>query len=227
MLCAGGAHLNWAAALSTACTPELVELVTPRLCCCMGWLPQATFGAEFDPLANDGTLIVPDLLGFGRSLDESLRDFSAERHLDALDHLLDELGVGDRPVVVGAHSMGCALALRWAARRGGQIRRIVGWAPVCWNAAGVEAELASMGAMARLFAGNTRAAEWACQLNCRHRTLAGWAAAPTHDSCRPVPGAVAERSLTQIPSLTTSGLGSGHAVQLTWPSCHRVSCESA
>lgn len=93
----------------------------------MGWLPQATFGAEFDPLANDGTLIVPDLLGFGRSLDESLRDFSAERHLDALDHLLDELGVGDRPVVVGAHSMGCALALRWAARRGGQIRRIVGW----------------------------------------------------------------------------------------------------
>ena len=93
--------------------------------------------------------------------------------------------------------------------------------------AGVEAELASMGAMARLFAGNTRAAEWACQLNCRHRTLAGWAAAPTHDSCRPVPGAVAERSLTQIPSLTTSGLGSGHAVQLTWPSCHRVSCESA
>jgi len=136
------------------------------------------FGAEFDTLSNDGTLIVPDLLGFGRSLDESRRDFSAERHLDALDRLLDVLGVGDRPIVVGAHSMGSALAVRWAARRGSQIRRIVGWgASVYGNAAGVEDDLAAMGAMARLFAGDTLAAEWACHVNCRHRTLAGWAAA--------------------------------------------------
>lgn len=136
------------------------------------------FGAEFDTLANEGKLVVPDLLGFGRSLDETRSTFGAEQHLDALDRLMDELGVGSRPIVVGAHSMGSALAVRWAERRGIQIRRVVGWgAPVYRNAAQVEEEVASMGTMARLLAGNTRAAELACKLNCRHRKPAGWLAA--------------------------------------------------
>lgn len=136
------------------------------------------FGAAFDSLSDRCTLAVPDLLGFGRSIDESRTDFSAEVHLDALDRLLDEVDVGDRPVVVGAHSMGCALALRWAARRGPQITRIVGWgAPVYRDSSGVDAQLADTGVMARLFAGNTRLAEWACGVNCRHRTATGWLAA--------------------------------------------------
>ena len=43
------------------------------------------FGAGFDRLAERHRVVVPDLLGFGRSLDEARTAFSVEAHLDALD----------------------------------------------------------------------------------------------------------------------------------------------
>lgn len=136
------------------------------------------FGAAFDPLARTSTLVVPDLLGFGRSLDETRASFTATDHLDALDAALDALGLADRPLVIGAHSMGVALAVRWAARRPPRSTVVVGFgAPVYPDAAAVHDTIAATGPMARAVATDTRWAEALCHLNCRHRFAAGLLAA--------------------------------------------------
>ena len=141
------------------------------------------FGADFDDLARDHVVVVPDLLGFGRSLDEDRAQITAEDHLDALDRLLDDLGVADQPLVIGAHSMGSALALRWAARHGARVRGVVCWgAPVYADRNSLDQALAESGLMARLFAGTTRWAKLACTLNCSHRRIAGWIAAAASPS---------------------------------------------
>jgi pimeloyl-ACP methyl ester carboxylesterase len=136
------------------------------------------FGADFDALATRGPLIVPDLLGFGGSLDESRVDFGPETHLDALDELLVTLGVSDRPVIIGAHSMGAGLAVRWAARHPDRLGRLVCWgAPIYRSEADARATISAAGLMARLFVLDTEWAHRACALSCRHRAAAGWATA--------------------------------------------------
>lgn len=145
------------------------------------------FGRDFDALAERATLVVPDLLGFGRSLDEHRTRFSPDDHLDALDDVLDLLGLADRPIVVGAHSMGSALAVRWMQRRGSQIRSLICWGPPIYpDSQAVDHALAASGSMTRLFVANTRLAALACRLNCRHRTAAGLVAAALSPSL-PVP----------------------------------------
>jgi pimeloyl-ACP methyl ester carboxylesterase len=47
-----------------------------------------TFGAGFDPLVQHGQLVIPDLLGLGRSQDTERSDFSLQEHLAALDAML-------------------------------------------------------------------------------------------------------------------------------------------
>lgn len=82
--------------------------------------------------------------------------------------MLIDLDLADRPLVIGAHSMGAALALRWAARRGAGVERIVCWgAPVYSDANAVDEALVSTGLMARLFAADTRWARRACEWNWR------------------------------------------------------------
>lgn len=73
--------------------------------------------------------------------------FAPNDHVDALDEMLGLLGLDGRPLIIGAHSMGAALALRWAGRLGDQVERNTAWARV------------------------------ACRWNCSHRSLAGWVAA--------------------------------------------------
>lgn len=136
------------------------------------------FGLDFDALAAEATLVVPDLLGFGRSLDEARSTFTIGDHLDALDAMVDELGANGRPIVIGAHSMGAAVAIAWAARRGTQVRAVKCWgAPAYPEASDIQAVLANTGLMAKLLAGNDRVAHAACYLNCNNRNLAGWLAA--------------------------------------------------
>lgn len=151
------------------------------------------FGADFDELASTRHLMVPDLLGFGRSIDESRSAFSAEAHLDALDELADRSGLFDRRWTLGAHSMGSALALRWAARHPERVDRVVCWgAPIYPSPDAARAQI-SGSAMTRLFVLDTKWAEWACAINCRHRSLAGWATAAVEPRL-PVPVA---RSVSQ------------------------------
>jgi len=136
------------------------------------------FGADFDPLASQGTVVVPDLLGFGRSLDEQRSQFEPADHLDALDGVLRRLSLDDRKIVIGAHSMGSAVAIRWAERLGNRVERIVCWgAPVYAGAETVNTAIADSAPMARMFVADTRLAHMTCKLSCRHRSAAGWAAA--------------------------------------------------
>lgn len=145
------------------------------------------FGRYFDALAERATLVVPDLLGFGRSLDERRTRFSPDDHLDALDDMLDRLGLADRPMVVGAHSMGAAVAVRWVQRRGSQVQSLTCWGPPIYpHSQAVDRALAASGSMTRLFVANTRLAALACRLNCRYRIAAGLIASALSPSL-PVP----------------------------------------
>ena len=136
------------------------------------------YGGRYDRLALTNRLVVPDLLGFGRSIDEGRHSFGTEDHLAALDEMADRAGLFDSARwTVGAHSMGSAVALQWAMRHPDRIRRIVCWgAPVHASPDDARANLAGS-TMARLFALDTSVAEWACGLSCRHRTAAGWLSA--------------------------------------------------
>lgn len=133
------------------------------------------FGADFDRLAETHKVIVPDLLGFGRSLDETRTAFEIEDHLDALDQLAESSGaLSADHIVVGAHSMGSSLALRWAGRHPDRVVRVLCWgAPIYSSPRAARAHI-SGSAMARMFALDTDWAQRACALSCRHRAAAGW-----------------------------------------------------
>ncbi|MDW3221034.1 MAG: alpha/beta hydrolase [Acidimicrobiales bacterium] len=133
------------------------------------------FGAGFDRLAERHRVVVPDLLGFGRSLDEARTAFSVEAHLDALDELAESTGAlsADR-VMVGAHSMGSSLALRWAARHPDRVVRVVCWGAPVYPSQSAARTRISGSTMARLFVLDTDLAKRACALSCRHRRAAGW-----------------------------------------------------
>lgn len=132
------------------------------------------FGADYDRLADGHRLVVPDLLGFGRSMDETRKDFSANAHLEALDELADRAGLLDRRWIIGAHSMGSALALQWAARHADRVDRVVCWGAPIYPSPGAARKKISGSAMTRLFVLDTKWAERACAISCRHRTAAGW-----------------------------------------------------
>ncbi len=144
------------------------------------------FGAGFDELATDNTLVVPDLLGFGRSLDDERGEFTIDDHLDALDSMATEAGLFDKRWIIGAHSMGSAVALAWANRHHGRVDRVVCWGAPIYSSPEVARREISGSIMARLFALDTGLAERACMLSCRHRELAGWLTAGLQPSL-PVP----------------------------------------
>jgi len=133
------------------------------------------FGAAYDQLADHGRLAVPDLMGFGRSMDLDRQDFGLSAHLDALDEMLEALGPADGPVTVAGHSMGGVLALCWAARRPATIERVVTWgAPLYRDPAEARFHVPRMGWMARLFALESPLAREACAWMCADRPLAAW-----------------------------------------------------
>lgn len=136
-----------------------------------------TFGGDFDRLSERGTLLVPDHLGFGRSLDTRRRDFGHAAHLDALDALLGACPDESRLVVAG-HSLGGVLALSWAARHVERVDAVVTWgAPLFRSREEGVVAIESFGVASRLLALDTPASRWMCALMCRHRAAAGWLAA--------------------------------------------------
>ncbi len=82
------------------------------------------FGAAYDQLSAAATVVVPDLLGFGESM-EVTGPTDAHAHIAALDAAPAELGLRDRPTVVAGHSMGGVLAIRWAAAHSHKVRSVL------------------------------------------------------------------------------------------------------
>lgn len=135
------------------------------------------FGATPEHLARGHRVIVPDLLGFGRSLDEERDDFSTAAHLDALDEIIDRELDGKR-LHLGAHSMGSALALRWAARNTAMVDRVVCLGAPAWpDPAAARRSLGRLGPMSRALLVDDRAARAMCEFSCQHRALAGMVSA--------------------------------------------------
>ncbi|MDQ6749311.1 MAG: alpha/beta hydrolase [Actinomycetota bacterium] len=132
------------------------------------------FGAGWDPLGADGHVVIPDILGFGRSMDESASDFSLDAHLRALEEMLVELALDERSLTLVGHSLGGLLALHWAARSPRVERVVALCAPLYASAVEADERIAGMGWLERAFALEGRAAETLCAWMCRHRTMAAW-----------------------------------------------------
>src|SRR5579862_3518717 len=125
------------------------------------------WGGAFDVLADKGRLVVPDLLGFGRSRRPD-DGYGPDDHADAVAHCLQDLGAdGARPVVVG-HSVGTLVALRLAVRWPRLVSGVVGLAPPIFaRFSDARRHLVGMGPAARLFGLDARWAELAWEQLCR------------------------------------------------------------
>lgn len=83
------------------------------------------FGAAYDQVG--APLVVPDLLGFGRSRLPAGVPVDREAQLQALDEMATALGLDGRRLVIAGHSMGGLLAWLWAARHAEQVEAVVTW----------------------------------------------------------------------------------------------------
>lgn len=139
------------------------------------------WGRAYDELAERHLLIVPDLLGFGRS-EHPERGYRPDDHAAALAAALDDLGLDD-PLTIGAHSLGCVVALRLAASHPGRVGGIVGFGPALFpDDAAARRRIGATGSMARLFVLPGNAGKAACQWVCDHRGVAAALARWTHPS---------------------------------------------
>lgn len=134
------------------------------------------FGAGYDELSRDAQLVTPDLLGFGRSLDEQRVDHSLQAHLHALDRMAGELQLDGRALTVAGHSLGGLLALHWAARRPDVEAVACFSTPLYGDALEADERIRAMGRIERLFGAQGPVARTLCGWMCRHRTIAQWVA---------------------------------------------------
>ena len=134
------------------------------------------FGAGFDRLGSGATVVVPDLLGFGSSAGQP-GSLSADDHCAALDGMLTALGLNDQPLVVVGHSMGGALAVRWAATRLPQVQDVITFCAALYRTPAEADEGARrMGVFEAVLAGDGPLPRTVCAWMCRHRTTASWVA---------------------------------------------------
>jgi pimeloyl-ACP methyl ester carboxylesterase len=89
------------------------------------------FGSAFDELADPGPLLVPDLLGFGRS-PKSESGYSADEHVAALLQMLERLDVADPLLVVG-HGLGGVVGLRLAVLHPERVGALVMISPAVYS----------------------------------------------------------------------------------------------
>lgn len=137
------------------------------------------WGAAYDGLGESHRLVVPDLLGFGGS-ERPEGGYGPDDHVRAVVQCLDALGV-DQPVTIGAHSLGCLVALRMAATEPDRVRGIIGFGPPLYrDRSAAEARIGASGSMARLFALPGATAERACRWVCDHRQAAARLAVLSH-----------------------------------------------
>lgn len=136
----------------------------------------AYWGAAYDTLAGTGRLVVPDLLGFGAS-PRPPAGYTTDDHVRALTAVLDELGVAG-PVVVGAHSVGCLIALALADRHPDLVAGVVAFCPPLYpDEASARERIARLGWLEDQLATDGPWAEAACGWMCGHRKAAARVAA--------------------------------------------------
>ncbi len=134
------------------------------------------FGRSADRLAAQCRVVVPDLPGFGRSVDVQTPESPHGDLVDSITAVAAEFAPTS-PMVLGAHSMGSSIALTWAMENPVRVRRVVCLgAPIWPSAVAAQNSISDAGLMARTFILNTRVARRICRLNCRHRKLSGWLA---------------------------------------------------
>jgi pimeloyl-ACP methyl ester carboxylesterase len=149
------------------------------------------WGPAYGELARNHRLVVPDLLGFGRSPKPDT-GYGPDGHVAALVALLDELEITG-PAVVGAHSAGSVIALRLAQLHPHRVAAVVAFGPPIYrDPDSARAHLSAMGPMARLFALPGPVAAHACAWVCAHRDFAARVAVLTHPR---LPAAVAADSV--------------------------------
>jgi pimeloyl-ACP methyl ester carboxylesterase len=130
------------------------------------------WGAEYDDLAATGRLVVPDLLGFGRS-PRPTGGYGPDDHADAVAATLRGAVVDNAPALVVGHSVGALVALRLAVRHPSLVTGVIGFGPPIYrDYRDARHHLAHLGPLARLFGLDTRWAELACTLLCQHHPRA-------------------------------------------------------
>ncbi len=131
------------------------------------------WGAAYDTLAKESTLLVPDLAGFGRSV--AVADgFGPEVHADLVARTIAEVGVAGQRVVVGAHSLGCLVAIQLARRHPGLVAGIVAFSPPLYaDEVAARRWLGRANPLVGLFVASPSLSEAVCDWVCEHPKLAG------------------------------------------------------
>lgn len=130
------------------------------------------WGASYDNLANTSTLLVPDLAGFGRSL-QVADGFGPDVHADLVAQTMRELGLGEQPVLIGAHSLGCLIAIRLAARHPDLVAGLVAFSPPLYrDEESARRYLTQANILVRLFVASPSLSEAVCGWMCNHQSLA-------------------------------------------------------
>lgn len=128
------------------------------------------WGAEFDVLAEQCRLVVPDLLGFGGS-PKPPNGYSAADHADALAACLHESGI-DEPAIVVGHSMGTLVALALLDRHPKFVDSVIAFAPPVYGSrADAKRHVRAMSTLIRVMAFDPPA-RFLCGVMCAHREFA-------------------------------------------------------
>jgi len=142
------------------------------------------WGGAYDALADHHRLVVPDLLGFGRS-PRPASGYGPDDHAEAVITCLDDLGVVE-PVTIGAHSLGGLVALRLAVTHPERVAGVVAFGPPLYpDAASARGHVTATSPMARLFVLPGPVAEHVCTWMCAHRTAGARLARFSHPGLPP------------------------------------------
>jgi len=122
-------------------------------------------------LAANHRVVVPDLLGFGRSPWPDVA-YTPDDHLDALERTLNDLGLDAAVLDIGGHSMGAIIAAEFARRHPGRVNRVVLVSlPYYQTASEVRDTANGLGLLARMTVGDCWGARAACEVMCALRPL--------------------------------------------------------
>lgn len=171
-------HITWAPPAGSSGTAALAYRIQgsghPATVLLHGLFASGRYwGAAYDTLARESTLLVPDLAGFGRSV-EVTDGFGPEVHADLVARTVVEVGVAGQPVVIGAHSLGCLVAIEVARRHPDLVAGVVAFSPPLYaDAAAAHRWLKGANPLLRLFAASPSLSEAVCNWVCEHRDVAG------------------------------------------------------